>query len=260
MINFLIERKSPRKGTKTRWMGRYRQISIWLKESPQERGRKLVSFPAFVGKCLSNWKKVPKKGDENQYPCELYPKKPWRLKESPQERGRKQVCQHCFDRDVVAIERKSPRKGTKTNRPTILTTVSMSLKESPQERGRKRASPDPWRGIPHWKKVPKKGDENGPPSRRSVAGLRGIERKSPRKGTKTITFPKDQIHGNVSLKESPQERGRKLVIHVLKGLDSRVLKESPQERGRKLSCKCHHAFNGDTDWKKVPKKGDENNS
>ena len=62
---------------------------------------------------ISNWKKVPKKGDENISSASLYIS--WSLlKESPQERGRKPSDEEDNMESSFSIERKSPRKGTKT--------------------------------------------------------------------------------------------------------------------------------------------------
>ena len=136
-------------------------FSEQLKESPQERGRKLSRITRHAS-AEKNWKKVPKKGDENSgYSGRSPAPSGW-------------------------IERKSPRKGTKIS--CIRRTDSCDqLKESPQERGRKfpmvhepkameniieRKSPRkgtkmrdyPWWNVSchYWKKVPKKGDENCP--------------------------------------------------------------------------------------------------
>ena len=84
-----------------------------------------------------------------------------------------------------------------------------------------------------WKKVPKKGDENISPSMRNLY----------------MSF--------AQLKKSPQERGRK-PCSVLLSCRYSKLKKSPQERGRKLTLKCAIDFCMHSNWKKVPKKGDEN--
>ena len=132
-----------------------------LKESPQERGRKrYLPFKTHAVGSLS-------------------------LKESPQERGRKHCTLTINVNPFFCIERKSPRKGTKTSGRRLATGgLFNQLKESPQERGRKQkyAAIDttmstierksPRKGTKtyviasvikssvHWKKVPKKGDEN----------------------------------------------------------------------------------------------------
>ena len=134
---------------------------IALKESPQERGRKQGVTPRNKGGNI-NRKKVPKKGDENH------------------------KTHHRFLLSRT-IERKSPRKGTKTNNPFYVTNVPTWIERKSPRKGTKTTS----HGIAyradftsHWKKVPKKGDENVTPScSPTLIGL---------------------------LKESPQERGRKL--------------------------------------------------
>ena len=132
------------------------------------------------------------------------------LKESPQERGRKQF-------QFAAIKGK------------------LLLKESPQERGRKLS---PKRSttraeISYWKKVPKKGDENGKKGRYIMENQKSDWKKVPKKGDENIP-----VHSVI-------------VASVLK------LKESPQERGRKLF-KVVHEFFFHAYWKKVSEKGDEN--
>ena len=108
------------------------------------------------------------------------------LKESPQERGRKQNYHHACNVFGKGIERKSPRKGTKTIVRRDLRQILGLLKESPQERGRK----PPAVALPTFslRRLKESPQERGR-KRFNVFYISvpiPIERKSPRKGTKTV--------------------------------------------------------------------------
>ena len=107
-----IEKKSPRKGTKTLAQSVVSPfLGIIEKKSPRKGTKTIVA--RHTSELFANWKKVPKKGDENYYYCF-----PW-----------------CSS---FRIEKKSPRKGTKTWMETLLRwNGTRPLKKSPQERGRK---------------------------------------------------------------------------------------------------------------------------
>ena len=200
-----------------------------LKESPQERGRKLVFRSVHVHK-HGNWKKVPKKGDENsrisvafQLSLNNWKKVPkkgdenstsstsWRcsavvlLKESPQERGRKRTAENRIATSKVQIERKSPRKGTKTLQGSSWVLLPCLLKKGLRERGRKRD-----RHVVHAltvvgiEKIPKRGDENVVVFPAFVGKLVSNWKKSPKKGTKTarivVSLTADPIE-----KEAPRK-------------------------------------------------------
>ena len=138
------------------------------------------------------------------------------LKESPQERGRKHDSSIFFHVFHNVIERKSPRKGTKTLANfCCFVALVMKLKESPQERGRKHLFRCCTAIVSREKQLKESPQERGRKPSSSptmnVATYLNIERKSPRKGTKTrlILLPFPMIYR--TLKESPQERGRKQV-------------------------------------------------
>ena len=176
-----IERKSPRKGTKT--------IDKRTWKSVRNR----------------YWKKVPKKGDEN-FHCHLY-----------------------IDRHVMLIERKSPRKGTKTTFDFRLCGfLHRGIERKSPRKGTKTLSSEifhqrrlHWKKVPKkgdenshsgfhfplngdWKKVPKKGDENNLTTL-PLAVANCIERKSPRKGTKTSHMPNQARRSLLIERKSPRK-------------------------------------------------------
>ena len=106
------------------------------------------------------------------------------------------------------IEKRSPRKGTKTSVKTLKT----------------------WE-LPHWKKVPEKGDENTS-NNPNIEYTYFIEKRSPRKGTKTTFFPIPwTVHGIIE-KRSPR-KGTKTHRNTLFSFQRTLLKKGPRERGRK---------------------------
>ena len=161
---------------------------IALKESPQERGRKLKP-PCHLTACRAAIeRKSPRKGTKTTVIMILSLQKHNKLKESPQERGRKQfTCYGIIGKAISSIERKSPRKGTKTIFCHRYYNVDpFILKESPQERGRKRLYRlrSQYQGSPQLKESPQ--ERGRKPFFKSPHSIRHpIERKSPRKGTKT---------------------------------------------------------------------------
>ena len=161
LLDTHIERKSPRKGTKiaASYSNHGQHHSATLKESPQERGRKFSkNMMISIGFLL---KESPQeRGRKLDLLGKPSPSR-W-LKESPQERGRK------YPDGVDGIE-----------------LNDLLLKESPQERGRKYQAYSALPNAIHWKKVPKKGDEKVCSQSDVHDYIHLIERKSPRKGTKS---------------------------------------------------------------------------
>ena len=130
------------------------------------------------------------------------------LKKSPRERGRKYAT---FDvPHKTRLLKKSPReRGRKHYNFSLVVSYAVLIEKSPQERGRKL----PWTYC-HASRV-----------------SRAIEKKSPRKGTKThtcllsTTLPMMRI-----LKKGPRERGRKPpAVLVINDFVSGIEKRSPRK-------------------------------
>ena len=279
----MIERKSPRKGTKSRLcyirlfrvggllkespqergrkdlLHRYRWFhgSFRLKESPQERGRKDVDcFPLpFVSEC--NWKKVPKKGDEKViFSIVCSSLSYW--KKVPKKGDEKNLfCRSNVDRHVV-IERKSPRKGTKSFYHLPYHPWCLLIERKSPRKGTKRAIPAYPRGMRLIeRKSPRKGTKRSDAVQVSIIALDSIERKSPRKGTKSLRRLSGLAQLLLDWKKVPKKGDEKTFFRFFFSVVLIALKESPQERGRKGWHRSSATSHLCTNWKKVPKKGDE---
>ena len=179
-----IEKRFPRKGTKTTYSRRN-------------------------GKTTENWKKVPEKGDENlvrhfgsKPPILIekrFPRKGTKtiarysqdfamriLKKGSRERGRKLVMKKWLFWQPETIEKRFPRKGTKTyDRDRLLHTDGFLIEKRFPRKGTKTGESAVNRHYHlYWKKVPEKGDEN----RRKIFG---------------------SWQGDGGLKKGSRERGRK---------------------------------------------------
>ena len=131
-----IEKKSPRKGTKTKWRVFLSNPWNYWKKVPEkgDENRVHLRLSLFL---KSYWKKVPEKGDENLIYFSSITALSTNWKKVP-EKGDENLLPHQMPcRRSGIIEKKSPRKGTKTERHFLYTLKAND-----------------------WKKVPEKGDEN----------------------------------------------------------------------------------------------------
>ena len=113
----LLKESPQERGRKLTTSAYLQRRATKLKESPQERGRKLS--PTLTGaSAVTLLKESPQERGRKLHVLNIMFCQFHRLKESPQERGRKQ-CRHDGVHLLIEIERKSPRKGTKTLRVVL---------------------------------------------------------------------------------------------------------------------------------------------
>ena len=132
-----------------------------------------------------NWKKVPKRGDENKENVKIVLKLTY-WKKVPKRGDENEMQAYTREDKAQANWKKVPKRGDENIKADCFRDGAINWKKVP-----KRGDENPFHfgsvsiHSSHWKKVPKRGDENFPLFFEIWGMVRGIEKKSPREGTKT---------------------------------------------------------------------------